>query len=659
MKISFLLITIISFILYGVVGKDKTWLMAPILSLNYCLILGWLISRFLKKSPVNLSIDIVFWLIFFLYSIVITTTSSIIYESKLEVIFFGAILGSFLFWRSELISFKKNKTYFHILLLSVLLCAIYGIIIHFKFPEQVLWADRYTEAYEGRLRSTYICPNHFAHLIQMILPFLFCYLFIKRKMLSLKLLSIYSIIIFIPTLFFTESRAGWLGGILSLSVLVCLFALKKSKRLFSFILFATPLTAILILLFSWNYSETFQRRMAPVVEFLQGQVEGGIGSESKDFRPQTWSDTINMIKDKPIIGHGPGSYNYTFPPYRETFKGERIITGHPHNEYLELISDYGLVGFLLFSIGWITTLVLLIRNSLMSIDNKHKFIGFAGISMIAGTMVHSFFDFQMHIYPNAMVFAFLIAISLSPQELSNNNIKNSKKNNKYFLSILFIIYFIGLIFCIQSMTSSFYRASSELKFTPLASNNNQSLSLINQSIKIDPSNWRAYKQLGKIESNNRYYNLSEKEKLIIAKIELDHYNRAYKYNSYDPEIFFGIGKALIFIGKNSDNQLLINEGLEWLYKGCSFRKFNNIYWWALGTELRKNKKYNEALNIFRMTNKKELNESIKANIRWLERKIKYDQIINSEKLNKTPNYLSNENKKSLLDILKEKTKIEK
>ena len=54
----------------------------------------------------------------------------------------------------------------------VLLCALYGFVIHFKSPEQVLWAERYTDAYEGRLRSTYICPNHFAHLLQMLLPFL-------------------------------------------------------------------------------------------------------------------------------------------------------------------------------------------------------------------------------------------------------------------------------------------------------------------------------------------------------------------------------------------------------------------------------------------------------------------------------------------------------
>ena len=114
-----------------------------------------------------------------------------------------------------------------------------------------------------------------------------------------------------------------------------------------------PLCSTLLLLGGWRFSETFQRRMAPVVEFLQGQADEGIGSESKDFRPQTWMDTIDMIKEAPLIGFGPGNYRYTFPEYRNRFKGRRIVTGHPHNEYLELMADYGLLGFGLFSVAWI------------------------------------------------------------------------------------------------------------------------------------------------------------------------------------------------------------------------------------------------------------------------------------------------------------------
>ena len=150
--------------------------------------------------------------------------------------------------------------------------------------------------------------------------------------------------------------------------------------------------------------------MSPVLNYFEGQVSSGIGSDSKDFRPQTWKDTITMIDDRPLLGSGPGTYNYVFQKYRKSFKGERIITGHPHNEYLEIISDYGLVGFLLFSSAWIYFLFSLIKSSIYHDKIKYKYMSFAAISMMIGTMVHSFFDFQMHIYPNSLTFCFLLAL---------------------------------------------------------------------------------------------------------------------------------------------------------------------------------------------------------------------------------------------------------
>jgi len=665
MKISFLLIIVTSFIFYGVVGKDKIWLLAPLMISNYALIVGWLISKFLNnkniKHKFSLPVDVIFWFLFLIYSICIIPFSSIPYESKLEILYLGSVIGSFLFWRNEHKSYKKNNKYFYSLLIVVLFCAVYGLVIHFKFPDQILWTDRYTDAYQGRLRSTYICPNHFAHLMQMIIPFCIAYLSISKSYLSLKLISLYSVIIFIPTLFFTESRAGWLGTIASIIVLLCLFAFNRSKKLFYISLIITPIIAISVLILSWNFSETFQRRMLPVVEFIQGQVEGGVGSESKDFRPQTWSDTITMIKDRPILGFGPGNYNYTFPKYRETFKDQRIITGHPHNEYLELISDYGLIGFFLFLIAWMSTLLMLFKNSINSTDKRHKIIGFSAISMVVGTMVHSFFDFQMHIFPNAMVFAFLLSISLAPQK---NTIKNYEfsflqKNKNYFLIILIIVYFIGLIFCFKILTSSLYRAQSEIKFNQYADKNYDSLNLINKSIWIDSKNWKAYKQLAKIYTNNRYYNLNLDEKIDLAKSELESYKKANMLNPHDPEIFVGIGKSLIFIGRNTSNYSSIDEGFEWLYKACNYKKFNNIYWWILGTELRINERYNEALSIFKKTNKIELTKSIDANIQWIERTINSENLIH--KLNSEDKKISitDKREKSLLDILKERTKIKK
>ena len=47
----FLLLTaIFSFVLFGVVGEDKAFLLAPVFILNYGLVLGWWIAKFEKAE---------------------------------------------------------------------------------------------------------------------------------------------------------------------------------------------------------------------------------------------------------------------------------------------------------------------------------------------------------------------------------------------------------------------------------------------------------------------------------------------------------------------------------------------------------------------------------------------------------------------------------
>ena len=110
--------------------------------------------------------------------------------------------------------------------------------------------------------------------------------------------------------------------------------------------------------------------------------------------------------------------------------------------------------------------------------------------------------------------------------------------------------------------------------------------------------------------------IAEELKIEIARQELNMYRKALKINKYDAEIHVGIAKALIFIGRNQENNLMIKEGINHLYEACKIKKFNNIYWWLLGSELRKNNFLNDSLSIFKQMDKYELESSINANIEW-------------------------------------------
>lgn len=622
-----LLIAIFSFIFFGVVGEDKAFLMAPAFILNYGLVFGWWIGKLRgvreQVEPVRIPFDLLCWFLFILYGCIMIPFSDVVFHSKMELLFLGGVVGAFTVWRNECKTFRGNALHINLLIFVVLLCALYGFVIHFKSPEQILWAERYTDAYEGRLRSTYICPNHFAHLLQMLLPFLVVWIFISQVSTSFKGLAAYAFVAFLFPLFLTESRAGWLGSISALGVLGLLFAWRRSKKLFWIMLIIIPVVGSSILVAGYFYSETFQRRMEPVVEFIAGQAEGGIGSEARDFRPQTWADTLVMVGEEPVFGHGPGAYRYTYPEFRERFKGQRIVTGHPHNEYLELAADYGWIGFGLFAVAWLSSLGRCLIFSFRSKETRHAFVGFAAVAMGLGTMVHSFFDFQMHIYPNAMIFAALLAFAMAPMERHQKK-RGFRIKHPTGLWIGIILAFVGFIFCVKVMTSSYMRAYADKQFVS-ASENTLPHYWAENAIKWDASNWQAHLSKASILYDLRYYSLNLTKKVEIAHQERSAYENAYVHNEKSPKACSGLGKVNIFLSKHAKHE---NEAVEYkkqgfmyLEKACSLRKYNDLYWWNLGSELRQGGLYSEALDIFKKAGKIKNSVSIRANIEWLQERL--------------------------------------
>lgn len=742
------ILAICSFLFYGVVGDDKTWLLAPVYLCSYIAITIALLRRALgdrhqasgrlSTSNIALPTSGSLFILFLLWGIAMIPQAAVPFESKLVTLFVGAVIGAYVVWGSELTAFKDNRLLLGILIFVVMLLALYGLIIHFRSPQSILWTERYTDAYEGRLRSTYICPNHFAHLMQMLMPFCVALLFIPQAGIFLRFLSLYSFGVFLFPLFLTESRAGWLGAIAAVGATVCLMALRRSKKLFFLLILLVPLCSILLLLGAWRFSETFQRRAAPVVQFMQGQAEGGVGSEAKDFRPQTWMDTIDMIKEAPLFGFGPGNYRYTYPEHRKRFRGTRIVTGHPHNEYLELIADYGLIGFGLFALAWCYGLMRVLIASLRATETRHAFIGFAFLGTAAGTMVHSFFDFQMHVFPNALVFAFLAAVAIGPlfharrgALKSSNSLKSSNVNGdataleygdssplsgsysherarrsdryhqqqttsneqttssfspskkaeketsatnrgsvaspnsklqtaNYLLRrtgswLIAIGYLLLTVLCLQVMLSSYIRALGDKaakKPHPVSRPLPRAKQMYNLAAKIDPQNWRAYKGIADQLYTERYYSIDRAEKLRLAEQERSWYEKTYLHNPKDPQTVSALGKCLIFLGKgestgqgsdsiyqspggtasspSADNrgddppaqhhspEEKIEQGLALLREACTYRPFNDVYWWNLGVELRKLGRYEDALEIFQIARSIKNTASTRANIKWIE-----------------------------------------
>ncbi|WP_372797565.1 O-antigen ligase family protein, partial [Pontiella sp.] len=525
-----ILISVLSFVFYGVVGQDKGPLLAPAFVLSLAAIIFYFGRRLINgaaalKRPEpgrtkRLPVSSLLWLVFLAWGAWLVPDALMTFDAKIRMVFIATVIGAYLVWGQELTAFKDNRIIVGWLIFIVMLLAFYGMIVHFKCPERVLWTERYT-SYEGRLMSTYICPNHFAHLMQMLLPFCLALLFIPQTGIYLKILAAYSFVVMLPPLFLTESRAGWLGSIACVGTVIGLMALRRSKKLFAVLVVLIPLCSVLILAGAWRFSETFQRRMQPVVTFLEGQAEEGIGSEARDFRPQTWMDTLDMIREKPLTGYGPAAYRYAYPEFRKRWGGQRMVTGHPHNEYLELTADFGLIGFLLFAAAWLYGSIWMLVRSLKAEETRHAFMGFAFLGTVAGTMVHSFFDFQMHVFPNAMIFALLAAVAAGPLKRSLSTSK-AKKPGRGIVNVLqpalltavfVFVLAIGVPLMASSAMSAVADQQAERKSTEAF---NSAAALYRKALKTAPDNWQAYSGMGRVLHHERRHRLEPDQKVQLA-----------------------------------------------------------------------------------------------------------------------------------------------
>ncbi len=77
--------------------------------------------------------------------------------------------------------------------------------------------------------------------------------------------------------------------------------------------------------------------------FRYGSIQASDGSLS--IRRRMWEQTYRMFNDKPIFGVGAGAWEVAVPKYQPQ-EELRELDYYAHNEYLQLMAEYGLLGLL-------------------------------------------------------------------------------------------------------------------------------------------------------------------------------------------------------------------------------------------------------------------------------------------------------------------------
>jgi O-antigen ligase/tetratricopeptide (TPR) repeat protein len=294
--------------------------------------------------------------------------------------------------------------------------AFLAIIQRYTSPDLIFW---FREGPEGaRFMGPWINRSQFAGFMTMLLPLLLALFLYYRPVVdkeeplrariveffsspgsNYQLLVAFGSIVVLLSIMLSLSRGGMIVAVLSLALFRFYLSRKKGKR--SWPALVVFFIGICLFFYTFGSDEIIER------------INDSFTPEGElDFsRLPIWQDTLKIIKVFWLTGAGFGTFVDVFPGFK-TIQSNAVFY-HAHNDYLELLTDGGIV-----ALGLAAWFVLAVIKGgwAMIVQRRDNFAVLLGIGSLVGVcsmLLYSLTDFNMHNGADGLYFFFLCALLIS------------------------------------------------------------------------------------------------------------------------------------------------------------------------------------------------------------------------------------------------------
>jgi O-antigen ligase len=276
--------------------------------------------------------------------------------------------------------------------------ALFAVIQNLSSPKQLYWV--LTPRFGGWIYGPYVNHNHYAGLMEMVFPVPLVFAFTRFARRRESWLASSAAAFMAASIFLSGSRGGMVACCIQLTVFLLLLCREYQKRKVARLLGVFLLAMMAVIAWSGG------REVTARISTLNADTKSDL---TNNARLQIDRDILNMVRERPVLGWGQGTFAQVYPQFRSFYSDFEVNAAH--NDFLQVLAETGIVGFAVMVWFLVITIRSAIRKTENWFSNINGALSVGALIGISGILVHSLVDFNMQIPANAALFYSLCMVA--------------------------------------------------------------------------------------------------------------------------------------------------------------------------------------------------------------------------------------------------------